>query len=300
MAMGENLYSQAMNSMAIGTYNEILGDTALWVETDPLFQIGNGTGTGDRHDAFRVNKNGGTYIFPVDNTYGLYIYGYDLSYGGYFYNRITPENTKTTACGLYSRVYSQDTDLEDAYSGYFTGFVTSGVYHGLYADFRSGPSIDVSEYIFDTCGDTEPGDVVVADPSKDESVVKSAKPYQTSVLGVISTKPHLVMGMDLVMDEETGEPIDGVSATRLALSGRVPVKVTEENGAIEPGDLLTTSSTPGQAMKWTLLDVNAASDFDELKRILAENERRRNAIIGKAVGSSAGNSGTVMVLISLQ
>ncbi|MFN8242317.1 MAG: hypothetical protein U0X39_16390 [Bacteroidales bacterium] len=32
----------------------------------------------------------------------------------------------------------------------------------------------------------------------------------------------------------------------------------------------------------TLLDVNAATDFNDLKGILAENERRRNAIIGKS------------------
>ncbi|MCK9994433.1 MAG: hypothetical protein Dbin4_02953, partial [Alphaproteobacteria bacterium] len=35
----------------------------------------------------------------------------------------------------------------------------------------------------------------------------------------------------------------------LALSGRVPVKVSAENGPIKPGDLLTTSSTPGHAMR---------------------------------------------------
>jgi hypothetical protein len=34
--------------------------------------------------------------------------------------------------------------------------------------------------------------------------------------------------------------------------------------------------------------------------MLAENENRRNAIIGKAVGSSGSGTGTVMVLISLQ
>ena len=84
-------------------------------------------------------------------------------------------------------------------------------------------------------------------------------------------------------------PSEGVNATRLALTGRVPVKITEENGPIEPGDLLTTSSSPGHAMKWTLLDVNEAKDFEELKTMLAENERRRNAVIGKAVSSS--NSG---------
>ncbi len=289
VAIGENLYSQAMNSLAIGTYNEILGDTASWVETDPLFQIGNGTGSSDRHDAFRVDKNGGSSSYPVN-----------ASTGNYIYSSYDAEFASTTAYGLRVNIYKGKTGV-DYYSGFFVddkGLL--GNYLGLYADVRSGTAVDVAEYIYDTDGNTGAGDVVVADPSKVESVVKSAEPYQTSVLGVVSTNPHLVMGMDLIIDEETGESLPGVSATRLALSGRVPVKISEENGAIGPGDLLTTSSTPGHAMKWTLLDVNEARDFDELKRILAENERRRNAIIGKAVGSSSGEGGTVMVLISLQ
>jgi hypothetical protein len=36
----------------------------------------------------------------------------------------------------------------------------------------------------------------------------------------------------------------------LALIGIVPVKVTDEGGPIQPGDLLVASSTPGYAMKW--------------------------------------------------
>jgi hypothetical protein len=35
----------------------------------------------------------------------------------------------------------------------------------------------------------------------------------------------------------------------VALSGRVPVKVSLENGEIKKGDYLTSSSTPGVAMK---------------------------------------------------
>jgi len=299
VAIGNNLGSQSTHSMAIGVYNEIIGDTADWIPTDPLFQIGNGNSS-ERHDAFRVNKNGATYIYPEENTYGLYVNATNTSYSGYFYSKIDPENTRTTVYGLRSVLSSTDTDLVTAYSGRFTGSVTSGLYNGLYADVRSGASSDVAEYIYDSEGNTEAGDVLVADPGKDESVIKSQEPYQTSVLGVVSTDPHMVMGMELVVDEETGEPIEGVSATRLALSGRVPVKVTEENGPIEPGDLLTTSSTPGLAMKWTLLDVSQAKDFGELKSMLAENERRRNAIIGKSVGSSSSGTGTVMVLISLQ
>ncbi len=112
----------------------------------------------------------------------------------------------------------------------------------------------------------------------------------------------MTMGMELVTDEKTGEPLkNSRPAARLALTGRVPVKVTAENGAIQPGDMLTTSSVPGHAMKWTLLDVAKAKDFNDLKSILSENETRRNAVLGKAVeGFSGTGTGTIMVLISLQ
>ncbi|MCP4310372.1 MAG: hypothetical protein GY790_03840 [Bacteroidetes bacterium] len=288
MAIGDNVTSQAMNALVIGKYNVVMGDTADWVATDPLFQIGNGTSSSTRHDAFKVDKNGRVTIYPVNAYNGTSILSeYNIDYGS------------SSGYGLLSRV-SRGKAGVTYYSGYFYDTGTEGSYSGLYADLRSGAAIDVAEYIYDTHGNTEPGDVLVADPGKDESVIRSQQAYQTSVLGVVSTKPHLVMGMDLVVDEETGEPIEGVSATRLALTGRVPVKFTGENGSVQPGDLLTTSSTPGHAMKWSLLDVNEAKDFDELKSMLAENERRRNAVIGKAVSSSDSETGIVMVLISLQ
>ncbi len=63
---GFNIYttsdSYAMTSF--GQYNTTGGMTAgSWVSTDKLFVIGNGTGTGaNANDAFRVLKNGTTYI----------------------------------------------------------------------------------------------------------------------------------------------------------------------------------------------------------------------------------------------
>ncbi len=284
-ALGANLTAQASNSFVVGTYNNATGNQYDWIETDPLFVVGNGE-SGTLHDAFRINKNGGTYIYPESAQYGLYIYNYNT--------------TRTlTTYGIRCRVNS----TQDAvvYSGYFYGS-TGGVdnYQGLYADKRTGGLIDVAEYIYDSHGNTEAADVVVADPDRKESVIRSTMPYQASVLGVISTKPHMTLGMELVIDENTGEALEGVSATRLTLTGRVPVKVTAENGPIKPGDLLTTSSTPGHAMKWTLLDVNSATNFEEMKSILAENERRRNAIIGKAVEAHNSGSGTIIVLVSLQ
>ena len=92
---------------------------------------------------------------------------------------------------------------------------------------------DLAEFIFSE-GDIEAADVVVI--SDNIKVKKSDEPYDKAVIGVISTAPAAVFG-------------SGKGDVRLAISGRVPVKVTNENGNIEIGDLLTTSSVPGHAMK---------------------------------------------------
>jgi hypothetical protein len=87
-------------------------------------------------------------------------------------------------------------------------------------------------------------DVVALDPARSESVVKSTVPYSPQVIGVISTSPGFVTNADK-------PDIDDASQRPLALSGRVPVKVTDENGPVVAGDYLTSSSTPGYAMKAT-------------------------------------------------
>jgi hypothetical protein len=59
-------------------------------------------------------------------------------------------------------------------------------------------------------------------------------------LGVISTRPGILLG---------GNTLNGAA---VAFSGRVPVLVTSENGAVKRGDYLTIStSSPGYAMKAT-------------------------------------------------
>jgi hypothetical protein len=208
---------------------------------------------------------------------------------------ITSGNTSSAISGVAARNTSGD-----FYSGRFYSSGTSGTYYGLWADHRTGANIDIAEYIYDTNKDTEAADIVIADPLNKESIIRSTSPYQSAVLGVVSTKPHMVLGAELLIDEETGATRPDVYAAKLALCGRIPVKVTDENGSIEPGDLLTTSSTPGHAMKWTLLDVNEAEDFSELKAMIAENDQRRNAIIGKAVESHDSGTGKIMVLVALQ
>ena len=74
----------------------------------------------------------------------------------------------------------------------------------------------------------------------------------------------------------------------LALAGVVPVKVSAENGAIRPGDLLTSASLPGHAMRAQSVDVAGIA------------LHRPGTIIGKALGGLEAGTGTIKVLVSLQ
>lgn len=49
-------------SMALGRYNVITGDSASWVNADPIFMIGNGVSNTNRSNAFMIQKNGQTAI----------------------------------------------------------------------------------------------------------------------------------------------------------------------------------------------------------------------------------------------
>lgn len=63
--------------------------------------------------------------------------------------------------------------------------------------------------------------------------------YDQGIAGIVSTRPGFLAGENA----QGNYPI--------ALSGRVPTLVSTENGAIKIGDPLTTSTTPGYAMRAT-------------------------------------------------
>mgnify|MGYP001585353540 CR=1 FL=1 len=100
---------------------------------------------------------------------------------------------------------------------------------------------DLAE-LYSTADSTlEPGELVSLDPNVINGVKRTVRPYDSQLIGVISTEPALLIG---------GQD-DGVTAVPVALAGRVPVKVSTENGPVKPGDMLTSSSFPGVAMKAT-------------------------------------------------
>jgi hypothetical protein len=123
----------------------------------------------------------------------------------------------------------------------------------------------------------QPGMVVSIDPAHPGKLKLSAQAYDRRVAGVISGAGGVNPGMML---SQAGTLADGQHP--VALSGRVYVQVDASQGAVEPGDFLTTSPTPGHAMKAT------------------DSAKAQGAILGKAMTGLKEGKGLVLVLVTLQ
>lgn len=134
-------------------------------------------------------------------------------------------------------------------------FSTSGGFAGVcrYDNPTSGGIIcnqDLAE-AYASAEPTESGDLVVLIPEAVAKVRKSVKPYEELLAGVVSTNPGLVFDNGQTHLAGDNSRLVTKDKTIVALVGRVLVKVSLENGPINAGDPLTSSSTPGTAMKAT-------------------------------------------------
>jgi len=272
---------RAQGPITGGQFNDTGGTSYAWAAYGDygIYAEGNTAGGFFRDQNSTGNYayigNGGYGVRAYGTAYGVYadgtsygVYGRSDNTAGYFYEGDT---------GAYARLgYA-------GYAGYFNGgnvwvgqnlYAASRIYYGnsswnVY--FRSTDSLliwnygtdkmsmnpngniaadgsflsnawDLAEY---TLSDDElaPGDVVVFDGAAKEHIKKSDSAGSAMIAGVISTDPGLVLGNGPINEEPEGE--------LLTLSGRVPTKVTAENGTIKIGDPLTSSGKPGVAMKAT-------------------------------------------------
>jgi hypothetical protein len=115
----------------------------------------------------------------------------------------------------------------------------------IYAQNGTLQGIDLAETYPSKDNTLEPGDVVVVDPEHGEYVKRSEDSYQGSVVGIVSTDPGILLGGYGIQESRFGDD----PKYPIALAGRIPTKVSTENGPIKPGDPLTSSSIPGVAMK---------------------------------------------------
>lgn len=62
VALGNTTRAQSHSSVALGRYNVGGGNASSWVPTDPIFEVGIGTGQNDRANAITIRKNGNVGI----------------------------------------------------------------------------------------------------------------------------------------------------------------------------------------------------------------------------------------------
>jgi hypothetical protein len=120
----------------------------------------------------------------------------------------------------------------------------------------------------------EPGTVLVIDEAG--GLRRSRTAYDRRVAGVVSGAGGLRPG--LVLDKQT----EASDRRPVALVGKVYCKVVAAGGPIAVGDLLTTSDTPGHAMR------------------VGDPSRAFGAVIGKALAPLAAGRGLVPILVALQ
>jgi hypothetical protein len=131
------------------------------------------------------------------------------------------------------------------------------------------------DFPIENASSVEPGTVLVIGGDTQLRVCSEA--YDKRVAGVVagagSYKPGIILGRK----EDQRD-----NSLPVALMGRVYCKVDSRQGAIEVGDLLTTSPTPGHAMKVT----------DPMKAF--------GAVIGKAPEPISRRMGMIPILVALQ
>jgi hypothetical protein len=123
----------------------------------------------------------------------------------------------------------------------------------------------------------EAGMLVAIDPDHAGDLRLTQTAYDRAVAGVISGAGGINPGMTLSQD---GTIADGRHP--VALTGRVYCYVdADAGGAVRPGDLLTSSGTPGHAMR------------------VSDHVQATGAIVGKAMTSLESGRGLVLVLVNL-
>lgn len=281
--LGDANYGVYGRHHTTGNYGA-LGDSSYGVKGRHQLSANLGYLAGSYYGAYGTHNSSGNWGYLGSSTYGTYGEHYSSGNHGYL-------------GGPVMATYGES-EIENGYGGYFYAGENGGI--GLYA--RGGTGGCAAKFrgnviiLGATSGDTilelgegldyaeefdvsqkdgiTPGSVLIIDPDNPGKLTVSHKAYDSRVAGIVAGAKGLGSGVRL----GTGQ-----SDHDVALAGRVYCNVDASETDIEPGDLLTTSSLPGYAMKVT------------------DYARTQGAILGKAMERlEKGQKGQILVLVTLQ
>jgi len=240
-------------------------------------------------------NSSGTYGWLGTSSYGVYGRYLDSNYGYLGSSIAGVYGRGASASGYGGYFYSTGSS---GYGGYFYASGASGI--GIYARGGSGgraatlrgnvviqglssgttvlelgEGLDYAEG-FDVAhpDNIAPGTVLIIDPDNPGKLAVSIQPYDSRVAGIVAGAKGLGSGVRLGSEQYDHN---------VALAGRVYCNVDASETSVEPGDLLTTSTAPGYAMK------------------AQDHSRAQGAILGKAMERlEKGQKGQILVLVTLQ
>lgn len=259
-SQGTGVYGMASNGGNYTNYGGSFlaaGDTGIGVKG---VATGSGASYGGLFQSFGDANGHGVHGYSF---WGLGVYGENGMSGNY--GALGRDN-----CGVYGESISAS-----SYAADFKGNVrirsrTSGstiVELGEGLDYAEGFVVSPKKAI-------APGSVLIIDPDNPGQLTLSERAYDSKVAGIVAGANGQGSGVRLG---------SGQFDYDVALAGRVYCNVDATEAAVEPGDLLTTSNTPGYAMKATVY------------------VRAQGGILGKAMERlEKGKKGQILVLVTLQ
>jgi hypothetical protein len=296
VSAGRSIFESGAEKFALGLrYSGSFGNTQFWLgasnsATPDLilsnmdgvevarFQAGGSVGIGTAAPQYKFQVSSGRSIFEA----GAEKYALGLRYSGANGNSQfwLGASDSTTPALLLSNADGVEVARFEAGGNVGIG-MTPGAYKLDVAGSIHATSVigavyqDLAEWV-PAVSDMAPGTVVVLDPGQSNRVKPSTVPYDTSVAGVVSASPGLILGES------------SASKEMIATVGRVKVRVDATKHPVAIGDLLVTGDHAGTAM------VSVPLSLDGVKI------HRPGTIIGKALEPLASGEKEILVLLSLQ
>jgi hypothetical protein len=260
----------ALYNNRTGYNSTVLGYNADMNEQDGLDTVAIGVSTFEATTTGNQNTAVGTYAFQ-NMTAGSGNVGL-----GYYAGNGLVEGTNNIYIGNPGS--ADDNEIIRIGNGQTDTYISGKIHNPVFNQITITGGSDLAEpfKISSPSPEIPVGSVVVIDENNPGRLKVSSQAYDAKVAGVLSGANGIHPGIQM---QQEGLLEGG---RNVALTGRVYVLADASGGSIQPGDLLTTSSTPGHAMKVT------------------DHAKAQGAILGKAMSGLKEGKGMVLVLVTLQ